>query len=1534
MRKLIDNIFSTPTPLKRIVIGAIVGLFFALVVMILYLLGVLDELEYIFVDFRTTEFTNRSKFNTDEVKTQIDSEFIDKLDIDKKYKLKETKSDSFTIQGDLIYLVVDDASLKQLEINDGLAYPWPRSVWANVTSFLYASEIKSLVYDISFFQSRGGNDTSDEKFRDALNSFNDTVLATAFTFKEAEDQFTHDIIQSQVLFKKGLYGEAFQTLALAYSTAPTEEKETAVKLYNQMKNELEELDKEKGIKREIKTFEEEYAFIKKNKENISDKISKYRIHNFKNDGSVKIDSALNVETPMDLLLGKPYTEGPTDSLGDVKLVQDSDGVSRRTVTVVEYNGNYYPSLSLAGVLEGLKFDLEKVNIEIKNKKLYVGNKEKARNDFNLYKERFKEISNDFIKNKMNKEFNLSLKNLNLILNAVDISKDVPINEIESLLFLMEKDFNKLDMLKKLADAYIYFNLEAQEKIEAKNTIMKKIIGDYNIKLNFEKFKTILKKSENADLNLILKDEIKNFNSNDKKFINKISNAIREINNKFDYIDNAPIYIRNIIDEVNKIFEDKFFTQINYRNLGEIKKILSLYGTENYKQQAEKIKPYIDLIPVEIYMNLSLLVQQIYVYLSKLGLVKDLEQFDPAPAIIEISKDEYKEVFDKINKLADYLEYSIRKINEVKNARVIPIDENGMLRLKFYGKYTVLPNISIYKVIKTWNGISELWEYRVSEDIVYMIKQYFMINALIHASENVNDLIVAGRLDDYYLSGELNGLRFKVPKTFPRVRVREYGIDTLVNILTEEAKTVLGDEWLYEIRSMDDLKRSALYNGLIMPVKSHREFSNLEDGQVFDFMSNIFPALVDIVWDFSSFTPAMRETLDNNGLDTLINLITGQLEKNKTEDINWAEFYYYKIKEEEKKQIYQRIGKEFHDEIKNQLELSQNHPPIPQHGWTHLVETISEEMLYYLHRWSIDENNFYELLWMIMENGEITEFLKTYIEAIKNETNLAKRLLEQKVNHPIDEVEIITLPKVDENGTELTYEQALDERLSKISIGALLIEEYIKLLLDSRGMELNDDNKMELFLEIVDNVPKLSAVELLDALYNILNNKEVSSEVRSNINDIMLIKPEMFKDKVVLVLTDAASLLDLRSTPFYSLDAGGNLHGHGILNIINNDYVKDYNLDYITIPIILVIGLLIGIMALLFPIKRSIVIFVVIFFIYNGVALAFHFFSDIFINMSAVSLGMSVCFLAGITFNFLLESKQKGFIEGAFAQFLAPEILNRLMEDPTKLTLGGETKELSIFFSDIAGFTSISEQLTPQGLVEILNYYLTKMADIIVVDNNGYVDKYEGDAVMAFWGAPVDDEQHAIKACYAALDNQKKLKEIQDYFESKGLGSGIKIRIGINTGEVVVGMMGSQKKLNYTVIGDAVNLASRLEGANKQFGTDIMISEHTYKKVKGQVEVRELDLIRVKGKLKPTRVYELIARKGNVEEKKKKILELYNQGLENYRDKRFRTAIKLFNKALEIDENDGPSKTYIERAENYIKNPPPEDWDGVFVMTTK
>jgi adenylate cyclase len=227
-----------------------------------------------------------------------------------------------------------------------------------------------------------------------------------------------------------------------------------------------------------------------------------------------------------------------------------------------------------------------------------------------------------------------------------------------------------------------------------------------------------------------------------------------------------------------------------------------------------------------------------------------------------------------------------------------------------------------------------------------------------------------------------------------------------------------------------------------------------------------------------------------------------------------------------------------------------------------------------------------------------------------------------------------------------------------------------------------------------------------------------------------------------------------------------------------------------------------------------------------------------------------------------------------------------------------------------------------------------MADIIVVDNNGYVDKYEGDAIMAFWGAPVDDEHHAIKACNAALDNQKKLKDIQEYFKTQGLEAGISIRIGLNTGRVVVGMMGSQKKLNYTVIGDAVNLASRLEGANKQFGTEIMISDNTYAHVKDKVEVRELDLIRVKGKLEPTRVFELISRKGELPEEKQKIIDIYNKGLETYRNREFEKASSYFEKCLELDPKDGPSTTYLKRSQEYQKNPPPEDWDGVFVMTTK
>lgn len=309
----------------------------------------------------------------------------------------------------------------------------------------------------------------------------------------------------------------------------------------------------------------------------------------------------------------------------------------------------------------------------------------------------------------------------------------------------------------------------------------------------------------------------------------------------------------------------------------------------------------------------------------------------------------------------------------------------------------------------------------------------------------------------------------------------------------------------------------------------------------------------------------------------------------------------------------------------------------------------------------------------------------------------------------------------------------------------------------------------------------------------------------------------------------------------------------------------------------------------------------------------------------------------MVYRFLTEEKEKRFIRGAFAQYLAPSVIEQLTNNPEFLKLGGEKKVLTAFFSDVAGFSTISEKLSPDELVNLLNEYLTEMTDI-VLEHSGTVDKFEGDAIIAFFGAPVPYDDHALRACLVSIDMQKSLAKLREKWSKEPhwpkIVHSMQMRIGLNTGPMVVGNMGSKTRMDYTMMGDSVNLAARLEGANKQYGTLNMISEHTYKDVKGSVEVRELDLIRVVGKTEPVRVFELLDRKGKVPHEMEKAYKVYAEGLELYREKKWDAAIVKFGETISLKQDDEPSKRYIVRCEEFKENPPPADWDGVFSMTTK
>lgn len=424
----------------------------------------------------------------------------------------------------------------------------------------------------------------------------------------------------------------------------------------------------------------------------------------------------------------------------------------------------------------------------------------------------------------------------------------------------------------------------------------------------------------------------------------------------------------------------------------------------------------------------------------------------------------------------------------------------------------------------------------------------------------------------------------------------------------------------------------------------------------------------------------------------------------------------------------------------------------------------------------------------------------------------------------------------------------------------------------------------------------------------------------------------FKDKIVLVGPTAVGIYDVWNTPFGTFP-GVLTHANIIDNVLHNRAL--YRPGWMWAFDILIISVLGILFSLIYPKIKPVysaglmVVLVIGYWWFN-----YYIFNNYHYSLTLLypTLSLVLIYMGITVYHYALEEKEKRFIRNAFALYMSKEVIEELCKDPSKLRLGGEEKRITIFFSDIKGFTSISEKLPTEKLVHILNMYLTEMSDIIL-KNRGTVDKYIGDAVMAIFGAPVDYPDHAKLACFSALEMHKRLDELNRKWSAEGWPE-IRCRIGLNTGLAKVGNMGSERRMDYTAIGDEVNLASRLEGANKAYGTALMCSESTFQDAKDFIEARELDMLAVVGKQKPVRVYEVLGKKGELDEKKKELLMIYTQGLELYRQRKFAEAMQAFKQCLKIDEKDSPSKVYLERCQAYLENPPSEDWDGVFRLTKK
>jgi adenylate cyclase len=316
------------------------------------------------------------------------------------------------------------------------------------------------------------------------------------------------------------------------------------------------------------------------------------------------------------------------------------------------------------------------------------------------------------------------------------------------------------------------------------------------------------------------------------------------------------------------------------------------------------------------------------------------------------------------------------------------------------------------------------------------------------------------------------------------------------------------------------------------------------------------------------------------------------------------------------------------------------------------------------------------------------------------------------------------------------------------------------------------------------------------------------------------------------------------------------------------------------------------------------------------------------------LAMTVTVIVRETVAFIKSENEKQFIRKAFSTYVSGDVVKELIADPSRLQLGGTKRHMTALFTDVQKFSTISEQLEPEDLVSLLNRYLSAMSDVILAEM-GTIDKYEGDAIIAFFGAPLEIPDHALRACVSAITMKRLETEINKTIHEQNLSpSPLLTRIGVNTGSMVAGNMGTANKMNYTIMGNTVNLAARLEGVNKQYGTWILASEYTVRETANLLLARKLDRVRVVGINEPVRLYELLDTLENASPQQKQLAAVFHQALDCFEKREWDQAIEGFRETLSIVKDDAPSQKYLDRSIDYLDNPPPDNWDGVYNLTEK
>ena len=420
--------------------------------------------------------------------------------------------------------------------------------------------------------------------------------------------------------------------------------------------------------------------------------------------------------------------------------------------------------------------------------------------------------------------------------------------------------------------------------------------------------------------------------------------------------------------------------------------------------------------------------------------------------------------------------------------------------------------------------------------------------------------------------------------------------------------------------------------------------------------------------------------------------------------------------------------------------------------------------------------------------------------------------------------------------------------------------------------------------------------------------------------------------IVLIGTTAPGLLDLRATPMQDVYAGVEAHANMVAGIIDGNIKQQPAYTFgMEVSLLLLIGVMLA-----FALPALAPVWATVLFMATLLgATAFNFYLWTFANMalplSSTLVLVVALFVFNMSYGFFVESRGKRSLARLFGQYVPPELVDEMAVDPGAYTLEGESRELTVMFSDVRGFTSISEGLDPRQLTHLMNELLTPMTHVIH-HHRGTIDKYMGDAIMAFWGAPVHDAQHARNALLAALEMIDRLEALQDQFKDKGWPP-IRIGVGLNTGEMTVGNMGSEFRLAYTVMGDAVNLGSRLEGLTKEYGVQIIVSETT-RAAASDFVFRELDWVRVKGKDRPVGIFEPICLLDEATAALLEELALYGEALTCYRAQNWSLAQEQFAQLQRSHPERYLYDLYAKRVAQFQQFPPDAPWDGAYTFTTK